>query len=749
MRFPFSLARKLMRGRVLARSSAITGVTAAVLIALFITLKAFALSGPQVVERDLGRFDWKADLSAAAGLTPGNAGLADKIAAAARGAGAGDAVVSVTSLDIRPAVVDPPVTKYLEADWSASPFPERFALVAGRWPTEPGEVVLSGPSWSDADTVSVLAGNHAFRVVGTADDRYSDWDLFLAAPGTFAGIDTAGVTGYPTLYWGEQADRDRVVAAVGAVLGMRTGDLEQGIVSRRTVIEAGTQSWVERFPLAYRIPALALPLLSVLTIVGLTRRRSTRTVEVLVSLGISRFRAVAGVGSATVAWTMISTLLGVPAGIGLGLVVRPITQRWRVEPPHGLPSLWSPVAQLLLVTAAACLLAVAALRPWRTVSAEAVTLVRRCAAIMACGVLVFQAVGLDTTVKAMVFTGFAGVAVLLASPDLIGAVLRWLPTSGARLRLGRQRLLHDRSRAVAAVAVLTAVLAAPIALLTFLATEVATQEAKYVPEVGAHQVVLSGVGGPTQAPPPEAVAAVTGRVRFAAPPIRLHFTGGVLVVDTPEEVGRLANRLLTSAETETLRRGDALAPAAFHHVWQAFDQGVLLTSAARDLRLPVTDGGIVFTDVPDTDAAAARQAILDARLDHGLIGVHQPPEPAFVPTTFYAAVLGLVAVALLTTMAVARSQVGTLRTYLGRLLAIGLPTRWARQVLAVEIAVVVGVSTLLALAIAIPSLVLAAYRIDSLTLRVPWPHLGVLLATFYLATACATAISSRRLRIRP
>jgi hypothetical protein len=90
-----------------------------------------------------------------------------------------------------------------------------------------------------------------------------------------------------------------------------------------------------------------------------------------------------------------------------------------------------------------------------------------------------------------------------------------------------------------------------------------------------------------------------------------------------------------------------------------------------------------------------------------------------------------------------------LRTYLGRLLAIGLPTHWARQVLAVEIAVVVGVSTLLALAIAIPSLVLAAYRIDSLTLRVPWPHLGVLLGTFYLATACATAISSRRLRVRP
>lgn len=722
MRFPFSVARKLMRGRALAWTSTISGVATAVLVALFITLQAFPLSGQQVVEQDIGRYDWKADLSVVVGLTPGNARVVDDITSAARGAGAADAAVSVTSLDIRQAVLDPPVTKYVEADWAAGPFPERFSLTTGRWPAAPGEVVLSGSAWPDRDTVSVLAGNHGFRVVGTAEDRYSDWEMILAGPGSFAEIGVDDVTAYATLHWGGRADRDQVVAAVAAVLGVPPAQLAQGITSRQAELDKERRSWVERFPLAYRIPALALPLLAVLTVLGLTRKRSSRDLEVLTSLGISRPRAVAGVGLATAAWTMISTALGVPVGVGLGLFARQVAARWKAEPLPELPGLWSPVARLLLVTAAACLLGCVVLRPWRIGSATA-SLVRRCAAILTGGVIVFQVATLDSISEAMVLTGTLGLAVLLAAPDLIGTVVGWLPRTGPRLRLGRQRLLHNRSRSVAAVAVLTAVLAAPLALLTLLATEMATQEAKAVPEVAAHQVVLSGVGGFTQPPPRAAVEAVAARVRFTDVPIRLRFADGALVVDTPEEISRLGDQ-----------------------PWQGTTRGVLLTSSARARNLPITDGGILFTNVPDAVAVAVRQAVLDARLDHGIVTIHQPPDPPFVPTTFYAAVLGLALVALLTTMAVARSQVGTLRPYLGRLVAIGLPARWARQVLLVESAVVVGVSTLLALIIAVPSVAITAWRIGSLTLDVPWPHLGVLVGAFFLAAATATAVAGRRLR---
>ncbi len=745
MRFPLSVARKLMRGRALALSSTVTGVTTAVLIALFITLQAFPLSGSQVVERDLGRFDTKADLSAVVGLTPGNADLVDTVTSAARRAGAAGAMVSVTSLDITAAVIDPPVTKYVEADWAAGPFPERFVLTTGRWPERPGEVVLSGSTWPGGDTVSVLAGNHTFRVVGTADDRYSDWETILAGRGSFAGIGVDGVTAYATLYWGGEADRDRVVAAVGSAVGAPPAELALGITDRRTALEREPRSWVERFPLAYRIPALVLPVLAVLTVLGLTRRRSSHGLAVLTSLGVPRSRAVAGVGLAITGWAMISTLLGVLAGIGLGLIARRIVARWKAEPLPELPGLWLPVGQLLLLTAVACLLTAVLLRPWRT-RAAATALARRCAAIVACGVIVFQVANLDSIPEAMVLTGTLGAAVLLVTPDLIGSAIRRLPETGARLRLGRRRLLHDRGRAVAAVAVLTAVLAAPIALLTLLATDVATQEAKSVPLVAPHQVMLSGVGGFTQPPPPEAVEAVVRRVRFAEPPIRLRLAEGVLVVDTPEEVGRLTNRPLTSAEADVLRGGGVLGWHDLEPSWRAAERDVLLTESARRLNLPVTDGAIVFTDVSDADAGAARQAILDARLDHGFVGVHEPPDPPFVPMTFYAAVAGLALVALLTTMAVARSQVGTLRVYLGRLVAIGLPSSWAKQVLLVETAVVVGASTVLASAIAVPSIAIAAWRIGTITLRIPWPHLGILVGACYLATAAATVVSSRRLR---
>ncbi|MBB5958620.1 hypothetical protein FHS29_005228 [Saccharothrix tamanrassetensis] len=745
MRFELSLARKLMRNRALAWSSTVAGVTAAVLTALFITLQAFPLSGAQVVERDLGRFDTKADLSAVFGLTPGNADLVGTITSAARRAGASDAMVSVTSLDIRAAVLDPPVTKYVEADWAAGPFPERFSLVTGRWPERPGEVVLSGSMWPGGETVSVLAGNHTFRVVGTADDRYSDWETVLAGRGSFAGIGVAGVTAYATLYWGGKADRDRVVEAVGSAIGAPPAELTGGITDRRTELAREARSSVERFPLVHRIPALALPLLSVLTVLGLTRRRSSDSLAVLTSLGIPRPRAVAGVGLAITAWTMISTVLGVAAGVGLGVLARRIVARWKAEPLPELPGLWSPVGQLLLITAAACLLAAVVLGPRRNRPA-ATALVRRCAAIVTCGVIVFQVARLDGIPQAMLLTGTIGVAVLLAAPDLVGGVIGRLPGTGARLRLGRQRLLHNRGRAVAAVAVLTAVLAAPVALLTLVATDAATQEARSVPLVPPHQVVLSGVGGFTQPPPPEAVEAVTRRVDFAQPPIRLRLAEGVLAVDTPEEAGRLTNRPLTTAEAELLRGGGVLAWNDLEPSWRATQRDVLLTGTARGLGLPLTDGGIVFTGVPDADAVAAQQAILDARLDHGLVGVHEAPSPPFVPTTFYAAVAGLALVALLATMAVARSQVGTLRTYLGRLITIGLPSRWARQVLLIETAVVVGVSTLLAPAIAVPSIIIAAWRIDALTLRIPWPHIGVLVGAFYLATVAATLVASRHLR---
>jgi hypothetical protein len=79
---------------------------------------------------------------------------------------------------------------------------------------------------------------------------------------------------------------------------------------------------------------------------------------------------------------------------------------------------------------------------------------------------------------------------------------------------------------------------------------------------------------------------------------------------------------------------------------------------------------------------------------------------------------------------------------------VGLTTRWVRQVLLVQGGVIVGVSTVVALLIAIPPVVVATWRLPDLVLTIPWTWLGLTVTAFYAATAGGILLSSRRLRAR-
>lgn len=203
-------------------------------------------------------------------------------------------------------------------------------------------------------------------------------------------------------------------------------------------------------------------------------------------------------------------------------------------------------------------------------------------------------------------------------------------------------------------------------------------------------------------------------------------------------------------ETEQLLATRGPVPAlqsSIHPVWQSTVAAVMLRSTAQRLDLPVTDSAIVFTNVSESQAAAAERAVRDAGLDTAQVDRHVPPDPIDVPPVFYTAVVGLGAIVLLTTMAVARTQVLTLRGYLGRLVAIGLSTQWARHVLLIQASVVIGLSTVLALLLAIPPVAISVWRLpDDFALAVPWDWLGLTVGAFYAAAVVATMLSSRSLR---
>ncbi|MFI7408021.1 hypothetical protein ACIBU0_04970 [Streptomyces sp. NPDC049627] len=173
----------------------------------------------------------------------------------------------------------------------------------------------------------------------------------------------------------------------------------------------------------------------------------------------------------------------------------------------------------------------------------------------------------------------------------------------------------------------------------------------------------------------------------------------------------------------------------------------MLRSAADALELPVQpDGPLMVTGVSADRAHALQQAVIDAGMDAGAVLIHVKPDDPVPPAALLATAAGLVTLALLAILAATRSQTRILRRYPARLIAVGIPPRWARQVLLCRHGALIAVSALLGLVIAvIPSVVLAA-RISGFVLSVPWWQLAVLAAAIYLAALLAAAHSAHRLR---
>lgn len=833
-----SLARKFIKSRSLALSTIVPFTTAVVVVAMFVVMKAFTLSGEQVVDRDLGRFSNALDMSrVAVSSPPGDDRLPEAVVAASQSTGVTDAVISLTSFDVRPDMPRPPLVLYVETDWSASPFPRRFSLDQGRWPERAGEVVLTSSLRAEVGEVSsitALSGNVRFEVVGVATDNFDSFSRILAAPGTWRSFGEATrrnfstVSASSTLYF--NGAPDPVLSRMTNL--MTDGDfpselsereirsqLADGLRTRANELTTDPRSWVERIPFAYQVPSLGLPLLAVLSVLGLNGRRFRVNVMILISVGVTRPIATAGVALAASFWTIVSTLGGLLVGVGLGAVARPVCDYFLAGPISPFPDVTPPALRLIGITAVTCMVAGLALivayrepraetnpvggtvdssprksrlrNSARRVVINSITPVRRFAALVAGLSIVAQAAVLESAATAMIMAGSFGVVILLLIPDLVPAAIRRLPATGPRARLSKRQLVVDTGRAVAGVAVLSAALGVPLGMLTLLATLISTAQADSTPVVAPQQVVLSAPGGAFHPPSREVVDAVTRKISFSEPAIRTGYLSTdnvkvtvegsartLLVVDTPDAAARLNNAPLGAEHVDTLRDGGVLVwegeeqgqrallvqdatsgeiivsrtpplPVRridFQEPWNQPTSGLILTATARRLGLEVAEAAVVLTGVTDKEALRAEQAVIDSGLDPYQVGIYEPPEPVRVPPVYYTAALGLALVVLVTSMAVARTQVSALRGYVGRLIAVGLSRRWVRQVLLLQSCVVVGMSTVLGLVIAVLPVLVAVQRLPNFVLSIPWRWLGIVLVAFYAATTAATLLSSRRLR---
>lgn len=830
LRFLFRLAGRFMRSAAIAHSASIVFAAGLFLMAMFVTLQTLSLSGVQVVERDLGRFGAFVGYGTVA-VKPGDDTIVRDVHGRAIKAGASDVMVSLVAVDVQLSTAKPRELTLQEADWSSRPFPHRYLLLSGRWPTRAGEVVVTNPGDVPAavgTSVTALGGEAQFQVVGIADDRYARSSGLLAGQGTWASLSPRVVERFPllqsqlVLYWSGNAV-DSVLAAFDAVLEGREGGRGETVAvvesfkTRDNLAAAPERTWISRTPAGYTIPSLLLPLGAVSLVFGLNVRRFRRTITVLTSLGVRPSISVASLSLAAIGWSLVAACCGAAAGTAMGAVARMAIVDLRDQPSGPVNGLAAPLVRLLglIVVGAACA-GVLLYVTWHTQKASSIvgatsggrrTLgrdVRHLLALAAwCGTILF-ALRVDSPPKAMVLAGALTVGLLLVVPELVDLVVGALPEGEPRLRLGRRQLASDRRRVSAAVALLAVTLGASLGYLTLLDTLVKTANEQSYPDVLPGQLLISDRASQLLPAPPLVLRAVyrSGIVE-GRPRLEMRYVldldsagnatrtaspdgsnGSILAVDSVKQVELLVNHSLTQGQRTSLQDGGILLwadaadmgdvtpsrsrlaiasgdvlvgrtrdiPVASITVgqvgWRVGTTGVLLTSSARGLGLPITTGAVIYTGLAAAQAEAVQGAVVGAGVDAKTIQVYKRPPPAIPPAALLATAVGLVVLVLSASLVATRGQARVLRGYLGQLVSIGLPISWARQVLLYQHVVIVAISTLLGLLIAIPPVVIATLQISGFVLSIPWGQILVLIAAIYLATCAAALHSSRQLRAR-
>ncbi|MFJ9889502.1 hypothetical protein ACIQRW_27105 [Streptomyces sp. NPDC091287] len=816
-------------------------------MAMFIALSTLSLSGAQEADRDLGRFDALA--SAEMTLAPGSKTPAPAMAEAAQQAGANESAAFLTALDVQLAVTPARNVTLLEGQWKPNPYPDVYELTAGRWPQQPGEVVVTDPGDVKAaagQTLTVL-GDVRLRVVGVADNHYAKTSALLAAPGTWSSLDPKVAEGYPSLaaqpylLWTggpEQAVMDAVTKTLAPYSDDSSSQEAEGgpeplpgpPTLRAQMETKAADYWIEKSPAGYAIPAVLVPIGAVLLMFGLVDRRLRRTTETMVSLGLRPATTVAAVSFACVAWCLAAATAGAAAGVATGWALRPLLAYLQDRPVGDVEGVTGAATQLLALVAATGVLTGAGLllarrtrseqpHPTTTSPADqprakslreksAATVVRDVRQLTALGVwcvcVVYTATRLDTPSEGMFLTALITAAVVLTLPELFGLATRLLTERDARRRLARRQLQADRRRAQAALAVLTVIIGASLGMLALLDTLIRSSENTVQPDVLPGQVLLAHRASSAFAPPERMLTVLKeSQVLEDLPQVELHRlsketvdetgpvpsttrqgnNGGILAVDSPDDVPVLTGRPLTADQRALLNRGGLLVWADRDNApppegqptrlvvaeddriltetpplpakplelartgWRAGTDGILLVDTARRHDLPIAvRGPIMVADADDGQDARVQQILQDHAIDARAAYIYVEPEPPVPDTALYVSAAALALLALTTVLTALRGQTRALKTYIDSLIALGIPPSWGRHIILWQYALLLGTATLLGLFIAIVPTVALATQIPDFQLSIPWGQMSLLLATLALASVLAATRSTLALR---
>lgn len=776
-------------------------------VVLFSSVNALNLSAEQEAARDVGRFDAVMVLN---GVTADLAPTTEQLLQEARDGGATGASVLWSSWDVmgsKGSRFHGFQTTYFEGDFASEPLPEALTLESGRWPSRPGEAVLTSPMMAQAGSgrLAVLSGLAELQIVGTVNYRYATDSLRIyAAPGTW---DTTiephrdifpSLSSQPRVLW--LGPVDPVASRLRHAVGGPRPDDSLVAITRESLRATRPSAWASRTPWATTWPTAGLAALGAMISFGLIHdllRRGNR--------GAHR----AGADARTfqrahllviTLWSLLGAGLGLVVGLGVHLLIRPALRSIAHSPiaPVTLPwaAAFYAVVPMMLAYALLLLMAPVGLprraRRHQRLSAQ----MRDALAILITIPTVLFGVFSGETLTWLALASALAAATALIAPHLVngaGSLLGRIDQSLRGTWTSRQYQLSPVPWSSLLAMVLLAVVL-PLSALGLRSGFVAIEQDGYLPDAAPGQVLVHSEGGPIAEPPPERVVRDVAAM-LSQQPTRLSLAESgqgqvvirtspyeqrvVAVVQDPESAEQLlgvklrsddvqaleAGRLLhfteqqdttgdaTGALVSTSVNGDELTQevmtrrtADIASPWNTWLGGIMLERAAEVQGLTVGPPLLAaFSNVPDEQIQQIKEGTRSGGLNRLMVRWNAPQRDIAIPPIL--TVLALVPLGVLLVMLSVHVVrfVRQLRPQVARLHAVGVDPRWTRRTVLLSVTVVTLMGVMLAILCAATAVALSEISADTMTALPKAPVVAGLLTLVPTVTLGATLFALRGL----
>lgn len=743
------LFRRLFLGRRLLPSLAIPFTIGMVFTATYWVSNGFALSGEQLAQRELGRFEHAVALD----VEPGDLGRSSvhDVTRALRAKGLGRSSISIISSDIRPDQlgVSPTagpqrVLSFLEAASPQTDFPARFHLTSGRWPLAAGEVVLTYALHDrlKATSFTAFGGLASFRVVGTFDDRFAtDSTGMLAAPGTWESIPIAASKAFApqgslrVMWTGREAAStvDSLVRATLALAPPPGGN--RPATDRAELVRARDQSLSDRQRLLFAYPLFLLSAMAGASVFRSNRRWVRAYHRRCRDVGLSPWGIGAVLGGVLASGALCAALVGIAAGAMVGLALRAWALPHVLTQPLGPMRPLSPVITAALVLTGVTLLAqlidIAVSGHHRRLLAKTIDVVPWALARRVTAALALLH-GIQMSARPTVrFDDLGGtgvlvsVAAVLLAPDLLSIAQVGLSRRRPRTMVARRMIDADRGALALVAMIVAATVAFPVITNSFNASARRSNDAGFASMVRPHQLWVDGSDPRSDAAP---LASAISKAVHASSPIELRSTdafvyptGGRPVENTSivtvprahDLVGLLGDKPWVHEMDEYVARGGVAfldGPVRRIHTrdpkvssvqlpTRTFGEtsteslapfaAVMLADTATKAHLTGVPLATVFTRLSPRQTDASIAAVRQAGLDIRLLRFYTPPLKTRPTPESYFAMGALLVLASFMLASLMRAIGERMRERAGQLLAVGFRRRWSGSVAALQLGVAV------------------------------------------------------------